>query len=243
MCFSDKATFHLGDIMNRHNCIIWGSQQPQEIVKYQRDTPKINVWCGMWKDGIIGPFFFQEATMTSCSYMDILEYYAVQQFPCDAWFQQDGAPPHFLNILCQFLNECLPDKCIGRGGFLAWPPRSPDLTPLYFVLWGYVKNIIYHEKIACLQTLQHCITVAIATVTIVMFVNMWHEIEYHFDVCQATNGAHAETYYMTKETEFCATELRDGFLCIINIFPYMNIYFFSRCSQTPGIPLYSCIPL
>jgi hypothetical protein len=124
----------------------------------------------------------------------MLEHYAVPQLPCDAWFQQDGAPLHFGNIVRQFLNERFPNKWIGRGSFLAWPSRSPDLTPLDFFLWGYVKNIVYQEKIADLRTLRHHITEAVATVTEVMLVNTWREIEYRFDVCQATNGAHTETY-------------------------------------------------
>jgi hypothetical protein len=113
-----------------HNCRIWGSQPPQEIIEHQRDMPKVNVWSGMMKDRIIGPFFFQERTVTSHLYLDMLEHYAVPQLPCDAWFQWDGASPHFGNTVRQFLNERFPNKWIGRGSFLAWPPRSPDLTPL-----------------------------------------------------------------------------------------------------------------
>jgi len=30
--------------------------------------------------------------------------------------------------------------CMGRGGTIVWPPRSPDLTPLDFSVWGYVKD-------------------------------------------------------------------------------------------------------
>jgi len=26
----------------------------------------------------------------------------------------------------------------GRGGIVAWPPQSPDLTPLEVYLWGYM---------------------------------------------------------------------------------------------------------
>jgi hypothetical protein len=32
---------------------------------------------------------------------------------------------------------------IGRGGPKSWPPRSPDLTPLDFSVWRYVKDKIY----------------------------------------------------------------------------------------------------
>jgi hypothetical protein len=53
-----------------------GSQQPQEIIEPKKDTPKVNVWCGMKKDRIIGLFFFQEATVTSHSYLNMLEHSA-----------------------------------------------------------------------------------------------------------------------------------------------------------------------
>jgi hypothetical protein len=29
---------------------------------------------------------------------------------------------------------------------VAWPPRSPDLTPLDYFLWGYVKARVYHTR-------------------------------------------------------------------------------------------------
>jgi hypothetical protein len=52
--------------------------------------------------------------------------------------------PIFGNIH-QFLNKRLPDKCIGRGSFIAWLPRSLDLTQLDFFLLGYVKNIVWRK--------------------------------------------------------------------------------------------------
>jgi hypothetical protein len=44
-----------------------------------------------------------------------------------------------------FLNETLPHWWIGRAvnndqHLLLWPPRSPDLTPCDFFLWGYVNQ-------------------------------------------------------------------------------------------------------
>jgi hypothetical protein len=46
----------------------------------------------------------------------------------------DGAPAHFNLIARRYLNQKLPGWWIGRGGPIAWPPRSPDLTPLEFYL-------------------------------------------------------------------------------------------------------------
>jgi len=79
---------------------------------------------------------------------------------------QDGAPAHFSCFVTDVLNERFPDAWIGRGG--PWPPRSSDLSPLDFFLWGYIKNIVYAEKIRNMQHLQEMITSAIETVTRVM---------------------------------------------------------------------------
>ena len=63
----------------------------------------------------------------------------------DFIFQQDGAPPHFHNDVRWYLNEHIPQRWIGRTGrddeaLMKWPPRSPDMTPCDFFLWGFVKD-------------------------------------------------------------------------------------------------------
>ena len=45
-----------------------------------------------------------------------------------------------------YLNDNLSKRWIGRASgegnvMLKWPPRSSDLTPCDFFLWGYVKNL------------------------------------------------------------------------------------------------------
>ena len=67
--------------------------------------------------------------------------------PDEILFQQDGAPPHFANVIRDKLNTELPVRWIGRRGSVEWPARSPDLTPLDFFFWGYLKNKVYATKI------------------------------------------------------------------------------------------------
>ena len=107
---------------------------------------------------------------------------------------QDGAPPHFSCFVTDVLNERFPDAWIGRDGPIPWPPRSPDLSPLDFCLWGYFKNIVYAEKIRNIQHLQDRITSAIETVTRDITQKTWQEIEFRLDVSRATNDAHIEMY-------------------------------------------------
>ena len=65
VCFSDEATFHVSGKVNKHNIRIWGSQNPCEVLERERDSPKINVWCGLMHNQIIGPFIFAESTITA----------------------------------------------------------------------------------------------------------------------------------------------------------------------------------
>ncbi|GFW80994.1 uncharacterized protein TNCV_4803621 [Trichonephila clavipes] len=38
------------------------------------------------------------------------------------------------------------DSIISRFEPVNWPPRSCDLTPLDYFLWGYVKSLVYADK-------------------------------------------------------------------------------------------------
>ena len=65
---------------------------------------------------------------------------------------------------------------------------------LIFFMWGYIKNIVYAEKIRNIQHLQDRITSAIETVARDMIQKTWQEIEFRLDVSRATNVAHIELY-------------------------------------------------
>ena len=44
---------------------------------------------------------------------------------------------------------------------LNWPPRSCDLTPLDFFLWGYVKDKVYADNPQSIQELKEKIRAVI----------------------------------------------------------------------------------
>ena len=77
----------------------------------KRDSPKVNVWCGLMHNQIIGPFIFAESTITANIYLDMLKYYVVPQLEeFQPWvvFQQDGALPYWGLIVREFLNGRVP---------------------------------------------------------------------------------------------------------------------------------------
>ena len=201
--FSDEATFLLCAKINNHKCRIWGSGNLHVIHEHERDTPKVNVWCGLTRNSVIEPFFFIEATVTGHVYLDMLQNSVIDQRPPGSIFQQDGAPPHYYRQVREFLNANFSDMWIGRGaGPLAWPSRSPDVIPLDFFL-GFCEECVYQgNRPTILEELRGRITNAAALVTPQMLQNTWREVEYRLDVCRATQGAHIELHWPSSETRW-----------------------------------------
>ena len=75
-----------------------------------------------------------------------------------------------------------------------WPPRSPDITPLEFFLWGYVTDKVFSKPVPDITNLKARITDASVTITEDILENTWREIGYRLDILRATKGAHVEVY-------------------------------------------------
>ncbi|GFV00764.1 uncharacterized protein TNCV_1385832 [Trichonephila clavipes] len=70
----------------------------------------------------------------------------------ELWFQQDGATCHTARATIDLLKDTFGNRLISRFGSVNWPPRSCDLIPLDYFLWGYAKSLVYADKP---QTLDH----------------------------------------------------------------------------------------
>ena len=81
-----------------------------------------------------------------------------------------------------------------ENGRTPWPPRSPDITPLDFLLWGYVKDSVFSTPVPDITNLKTRITDAFSTVTEDMLENTWRETDCRIDVLRATKGARVEVY-------------------------------------------------
>ncbi|PSN58424.1 hypothetical protein C0J52_02801 [Blattella germanica] len=47
-----------------HNCRIWAYDQPNALQEWERDSKKVNVWMGITKSKVYGPYMFAEITVT-----------------------------------------------------------------------------------------------------------------------------------------------------------------------------------
>ena len=116
----------------------------------------------------------------------------------DFIFQQGGAPPLWHNQVRRFVNETFPQRWIGRTGpkhlaLHSWPPRSPDMTPCHFFLWGYVKERVYVPSLpADLDELTKRIKAAVKSVKEDTIRRVWDEFSYCVDVVRAAGKGHIE---------------------------------------------------
>jgi hypothetical protein len=79
-----------------------------------------------------------------------------------SWFQQDGANAHTANNSMKLLNEIFGERVISRN---LWLPRSPDLTPPDFYLWGAAKSAVYRDRPRALNELKTAITAYIGNIS------------------------------------------------------------------------------
>ena len=91
-----------------------------------------------------------------------------------------------------YLNEQFPDRWIGKGSNIHWAPRSPDLTPLDFFVWGYIRSKIYRSRISNIDELKTRITEVANSIAPEMLLNVYEGVEDRFQSCIDKNGAHVE---------------------------------------------------
>lgn len=195
--FSDEANFYCNGEVNRQNMRYWSDANPQWLNPSKMvGAEKTMVWCGIWQNRIIGPFFI-DGNMNAQIYLKMLQERLIPALMNDDGefperFQQDGAPPHYGLIVREWLDKQFPNLWIGRRGPVEWPPRSPDLTPLDFYLWGHLKAVVYAERIRDRGHLQDriraaCMSVSAETLTLVR-----QEWEKRMHMCIACHGEHIE---------------------------------------------------
>jgi hypothetical protein len=75
---------------------------------------------------------------------------------------------------------------------MEWAPRSPDLNPLDFAVWGYLKEKVYFVKIQNLHHLQQLITDACAAVDPDMLRRIQRNMVFRLQTCLETGDGHVE---------------------------------------------------
>ena len=140
--FTNEASFTRDGINNSRNEHTWSHDNPHEtsVTKFQRRF-SVNVWCGLLGNKLSGPFVFDNS-LTGNTYEVFLRYELpglLEDIPLkersQMYFQHDGAPPHYIRCVREYLNESFPNRWLGRGGPVAWH-RGRQILHLLIIISG-----------------------------------------------------------------------------------------------------------
>lgn len=205
--FSDEAHFWLNGYVNKQNCRIWDEEQPEEVQELPLHPEKTTVWCGLWAGGIIGPYFFKNeegrnVTVNGARYRAMITDYLLPEIEArnlnDIWFQQDGATCHTARATMALLREHFDEQLISRFGPVNWPPRSCDITPLDYFLWGYVKSRVYMNKPNTIEELEANITRVIREIPVEMLERVIENWNLRLDHLNRSQGQHLKEIIFKK---------------------------------------------
>ncbi|GFW90911.1 DUF4817 domain-containing protein [Trichonephila clavipes] len=196
--FSDEAHFWLNGYINKQNCRIWSEANPQVYVETPLHPEKLTVWCALWAGGIIGPYFFKNdeshnVTVNGDRYRAMITNFFILELNNhdvqELWFQQDGATCPTARATIDLLKDTFGDRLISRFEPVNWPPRSRDLTPLDYFLWGYVKSLVYADKPQTLDHLEDNIRRVIADIRAQMLEKVIENWTSRLDYIRASRGS------------------------------------------------------
>ncbi|GFU60108.1 uncharacterized protein TNCV_3144661 [Trichonephila clavipes] len=148
--FSDEAHFWLNGDVNKENFRIWSEANPLVYVETPLHPEKLTGALYVLVESFFKNDEGHNVTVNGDRYRAMITNFFIPELNNhdvqELWFQQDGATYHTARATIDLLKDTFGDRLISRFGPVNWPPRSCDLTPLDYFLWGYVKSLVYADK-------------------------------------------------------------------------------------------------
>lgn len=198
--WTDEVHISSAGIFNRNNAHWWSDTNVHQVVNHQIQQGRygFNVWCAIMNNRILAYCIYRE-NLNGERYLRILQdnlENVIDNMPLEQirtlFFQHDGAPAHNAQIVTIFLNNNFGNSWLGTNGPVKWPPRSPDLSPLDFFLWGYVKDRLYKIPHQNIQELIHNFEECINGVSNIHIYNAVRSVGRRCQLCLDNNGRQFE---------------------------------------------------
>ncbi|GFX61846.1 putative DD41D transposase [Trichonephila clavipes] len=192
---------HQNDHQARRRFVEWAQNEIAVVPDFRRNTVTSTKtdWCALWAGGIIGPYFFKNdeghnVTVNGDRYRAVNTNFFIPKLNNHdvqgLWFKQDGATCHTARrATIDLLKDTFGDRLISRFGPVNWPPKSCDLTPLNYFLWGYVKSLVYADEPQSLDYFQDNIHRVIADIRPQMWEKVIENWTSRLDYIRACRGS------------------------------------------------------
>ena len=153
----------------------------------------MRIWCRV----IVGPVFFENeqgvaVTVNGDRYRAMLNEFLFPKIEEEDignnWFQQDGAMCHTAKATLDILRLVFEDRIINHRAEVVWPPRSCDLAPLDYYLWGAAKDKYYADKPETIDALKDNINEVIGEIQLHTIDNVLKNWTDRIGYCMASRG-------------------------------------------------------
>ncbi|GFX66107.1 transposable element tc3 transposase [Trichonephila clavipes] len=204
--WTDEADFHLDSSVNTHNCRIWETDSPHSTLRVPLHSPKVTVWCEFSASFILVPYFFEElgaggpvsCSITGQRYASLLRNKIIPDLQASQClsriiFMQDGAPPHITRCVTDVLkHHFTKERVINHQFRHLWPPRSPDLNPCDFWLWGHLKQLVSCDQPKTLPDLKDSISRHVLNISQSTLRSTVEHAILRFQIVAENDGHHVE---------------------------------------------------
>ena len=151
--WSVAAHFTRDGVDNTRNSHLWDSDNPNGTVEsnYQH-LFALNLWCGVINDHLISPYVLPQrltgdiyANFLQMNYQHSSRMFFYKHVSCATSMTER----RLISVRSSgsiWINR-FPNRRTGRRGTQKWPSRSPDLNPLDYHVWDYMKAMVYEHKL------------------------------------------------------------------------------------------------
>ncbi|GFU67259.1 transposable element Tc3 transposase [Trichonephila clavipes] len=180
---------HMWDMLGRRTA---ARQHPPTCTPELRRA-LLDEWCNIPQDQIDNLILSMPRRFNGDRYRAMITNFLIPELNNhdvqELCFQQDGATCHTARATIDLLKDTFGDRLISRFGPVNWPPRSCDLTPLDYFLWGYVKSLVYEDKPQTLDHLEDNIRRVIADIRPQMLEKVIENWTSRLDYIRASRGS------------------------------------------------------
>ncbi|XP_063232473.1 uncharacterized protein LOC134536611 [Bacillus rossius redtenbacheri] len=199
--FTGESCFTRDGLFNNRNTHVWADQHSHTTYPTRHQQRfSVNILAGILNDSVLGPHILPPR-LNAAEYLRFLHDVLLDMLDdvrldirASLWFQCDGVTAHYALCVRDHLNRAFGQRWIGRGGPIAWPLHSPDLSLLDFNLWGHVKSLVYATSVHIRDELVGRIHAAFQTIgnTPAVFADVRRNLLRHCTACIGCSGGHFE---------------------------------------------------
>lgn len=185
VAYSDEATFSLDGEVNTQNIRRYAPRKeygvdrggkPEQFRHTKSKYPKkVMVFLGLHSSGqTFGLKMYQNQTIDGNEYWRLCRYECIPQLKQlnnpqgtlqGMTWQQDGAKVHRTRKVLAYFDGQFGDKMFAMDTIQGhdWPARSPDLNPLDYFCWGFLKSKVFTPKPNTMEELKNRIRQEVAS--------------------------------------------------------------------------------